>query len=82
VRFKEVIMKPTAAFLCFFFAITTMPVIAYAGQAKSSSGGASGSKVKTNDLHVTKQVDSSSPTLFRSVTTGAPKGPAMGKSSR
>jgi hypothetical protein len=74
-------MKPTAAFLCFFFAIATMPVIAYAGQAKSSSGASSG-KVKTNDLVVTKQVDKSSPSPYRGVTTGAPKGPSMGRSSR
>jgi type VI protein secretion system component Hcp len=74
-------MKPTAAFLCFFFAIATMPVIAYAG-GKSPAGGGAG-KVATQDLHVTKQVDKSSPNLYRSVTTGgAPKGPTMGKSSR
>ncbi len=80
-------MKPTAAILCLFFAVTTIPIIANAGQAKSSaapashpsgsqSSGASAAKVKTNDLHITKHLDKSSPWLFGA---GPPKAPVTSK---
>lgn len=79
-------MKPTATILCLFFAITTIPVIANAGQARSSapsashqggsqSPGTNAGKVKTN-IVITKHFDKSTPKLFE---VGVSKAPVTSK---